>query len=67
MTEIHGWATHGPKQKLEPFTYSAGLLGPEEVEVAVEYCGFCYSDISMMSGAGPSIRSFRGMRWLGAS
>ena len=36
MTKIHGWATHGPKQKLEQFTYDAGPLGSEEVEVAVE-------------------------------
>lgn len=49
MTKIYGWATHGPKQKLEPFAYDAGPLGPEEVEVAVEYCGICYSDVAMIN------------------
>src|SRR5512135_394636 len=46
MTEIHGWATRGAKQQLEPFTFDAGPLGPEEVEVAVEYCGLCHTDLS---------------------
>jgi uncharacterized zinc-type alcohol dehydrogenase-like protein len=49
MTEIRGWATHGPRQKLEPFSYDPGPLGPEDVEVAVEHCGFCYSDVSMIN------------------
>jgi uncharacterized zinc-type alcohol dehydrogenase-like protein len=49
VTKIHGWATHGPKQKLKQFTYDAGPLGSEEVEVAVEYCGICYSDVAMIN------------------
>ncbi len=49
MTKIHGWATHGPKQKLEPFIYDTGPLGSEEVEVAVEYCAICHSDIAMIN------------------
>jgi uncharacterized zinc-type alcohol dehydrogenase-like protein len=31
MTKILGFAAHGPKQKLEPFTYDAGPLAPEDV------------------------------------
>lgn len=49
MTEIRGWATHGPKQKLELFTYQAGTLGAEEVEIAVEHCGLCHSDLSIIN------------------
>ncbi len=49
MTTIRGWASHGARQKLEPFTYDPGPLGPEEVEVAVEYCGLCHSDLSMLN------------------
>ncbi|MGJ0490260.1 NADPH-dependent aldehyde reductase Ahr [Methylobacter sp.] len=49
MTEIHGWATHGPRQKLKPFSYDAGPLGPEEVEIAVKYCGLCHSDLSIIN------------------
>lgn len=47
--KIQGWAAHGAKRKLEPFSYDAGLLGPEEVEIAVEYCGLCHSDISILN------------------
>ncbi len=34
---------------LEPFTYDPGALRPEEVEIAVEYCGICHSDLSMLN------------------
>jgi uncharacterized zinc-type alcohol dehydrogenase-like protein len=47
MTEIHGWAARGAKQKLELYTFDAGQLKPEEVEVAVEHCGICHSDLSL--------------------
>jgi uncharacterized zinc-type alcohol dehydrogenase-like protein len=49
MTDIRGWASHGAKQKLEPFTYNAGPLEPEEVEIAVEFCGLCHSDLSILN------------------
>ena len=49
MTKFQGWATRGAKQKLEPFTYDAGPLGSEEVEIAVEYCGLCHSDLSILN------------------
>lgn len=48
MSEIRGWATLGAKQKLVPFSYDPGPLGPEEVDVAVDYCGICYSDAAMI-------------------
>jgi uncharacterized zinc-type alcohol dehydrogenase-like protein len=46
---ISGWAALDAKQKLEPFTYDAGPLGLEEVEVAVEFCGLCHSDLSIIN------------------
>ena len=45
---VKAWAAKGPKQKLEPFEYDAGPLKPDEVEVAVESCGICHSDLSMI-------------------
>jgi uncharacterized zinc-type alcohol dehydrogenase-like protein len=48
MNAIRGWAALGPKQNLAPFSYDAGPLGPEEVEVAVDYCGLCHSDLSII-------------------
>jgi uncharacterized zinc-type alcohol dehydrogenase-like protein len=47
MTKINGWAAPGAKQALVPFSYDPGPLGPEEVEVAVEFCGVCHSDLSV--------------------
>lgn len=49
MSEIRGWASHGAKQELKPYTFDAGPLGPEEVEIAVEHCGLCHSDLSVIN------------------
>lgn len=48
MAKVHAWAAHAAKQKLEPYTFDPGPLGSEEVEIAVEYCGLCHSDVSMI-------------------
>jgi uncharacterized zinc-type alcohol dehydrogenase-like protein len=48
MSMIKAWAAHAAKGKLERFDYDPGALGPDEVEVAVEYCGVCHSDLSMI-------------------
>lgn len=45
---IKAWAVSAPKEKLVPYDYDPGGLGPEEVEIAVEHCGICHSDLSMM-------------------
>ncbi len=47
MSLIRAWAAQGPKQALAPYQFDPGPLGPEEVEVAVEYCGICHSDLSV--------------------
>jgi len=44
---IQAWAAPGPSQALAPFSYDPGLLGPDEVEIKVDYCGLCHSDLSM--------------------
>lgn len=44
---IKAYAAHEPHGKFLPFEYQVGELGPEEVEVKVEYCGICHSDLSM--------------------
>src|SRR4051794_15108101 len=48
-TKIRALAASGPRQKLEPFEYDPGELGPDQVEVAVDYCGVCHSDLSMFN------------------
>ena len=45
---IKAFAAKGPKQRLEPFEYEPGPLGRHEVEVRVEHCGICHSDLAMI-------------------
>ncbi|MFA7308121.1 MAG: NAD(P)-dependent alcohol dehydrogenase [Hyphomicrobium sp.] len=46
---IKGWAATAANRPLEPFEYDPGSLGADDVEIAVEHCGVCHSDVSMMS------------------
>ena len=48
MSHIRAWAAHAAGGALEAYKFDAGSLGPEEVEIAVEYCGICHSDLSML-------------------
>jgi uncharacterized zinc-type alcohol dehydrogenase-like protein len=45
---IKSYAAAGAGAKFEEFEYDAGPLGSEEVEIKVEYCGICHSDLSML-------------------
>jgi alcohol/geraniol dehydrogenase (NADP+) len=47
-TRIHAWAAEKSGGPLQAFEYDAGPLGAEQVEVAVEHCGICHSDLSML-------------------
>jgi len=47
MTVVHAYAAKAPGAPLEPFTYELGPLGPDQVDIKVEYCGVCHSDLSM--------------------
>lgn len=51
MTTVRAWAALAAGQRLERYDYSPGPLGAEEVEIAVEYCGLCHSDLSMIDNA----------------
>ena len=46
---IRAYAALESGGKLEPFEYDPGNLGHDEVEIAVDYCGICHSDLSMWS------------------
>lgn len=46
---IRAYAAKEPKGKLEVFEYDPGELGADAVEIAVDYCGLCHSDLSMWS------------------
>jgi uncharacterized zinc-type alcohol dehydrogenase-like protein len=47
-TAIRAWAAHEAARPVTPFSYDPGPLGAEEVEIRVEHCGLCHSDLSMI-------------------
>jgi len=49
MLEVNAYAAFGPKEELRKFQYTLGELGPDEVDIAVAYCGICHSDLSMLN------------------
>lgn len=48
MTTVHAFAATRTDGPLEPFEYELGPLGASEVDIAVETCGICHSDLSML-------------------
>jgi len=48
MSKFHAYAAPAADKPLQPFEYDPGPLGPDDVEINVQYCGICYSDISML-------------------
>jgi uncharacterized zinc-type alcohol dehydrogenase-like protein len=46
---IQAYAATEAGGKLQPFDYDPGPLGSETVEIDVDYCGICHSDLSMLN------------------
>ena len=40
------YAAPAQGEKLKPFEFNPGPLHEEQVEIAVEYCGVCHSDLT---------------------
>jgi len=49
MSTIHALAASAAHAKLQAFSYDPGPLGDEQVEIDVQYCGICHSDLSMLN------------------
>jgi alcohol/geraniol dehydrogenase (NADP+) len=47
LTKVRAFAAAGPKEPFKPFEYELGPLGPDEIDIDVDYCGLCHSDLSM--------------------
>ena len=45
---INAYAAFEKGGPLKPFEYDPGTLGDNEVEIDVQYCGICHSDLSMI-------------------
>ena len=48
MSTVKVFAATSAGSPLEPFEYDTDPLGLEEVEIKVQYCGICHSDLSMI-------------------
>lgn len=49
MPDVYqGYAASAPGARLELTQYEPGPLGPDQVEIKVESCGVCHSDLSML-------------------
>ncbi len=48
MKKIKAWAALEPNAKLQPFTFDPPPLKPEEVEIEVDHCGLCHTDIAFI-------------------
>lgn len=51
MGSIQAWAAMAPSAPLVEYRFEPGPLGHEDVEIAVEHCGICHSDLSMLENA----------------
>jgi len=47
-SKIKAYAALEKGKPLQPFEYDPGPIAPEQVEIKVEYCGICHSDLSML-------------------
>lgn len=45
---IKAYAAHQAGGELKPFEYDPGELAADQVEINVEHCGICHSDLSMI-------------------
>ena len=48
---IKAYAVAEPGGELTPFEYDPGPMGYHDVEIEVEHCGICHSDLSMIENA----------------
>ena len=48
MTKVHAYAATEKGRQLSPFDYTLGEIGSEQVDIKVESCGICHSDLSMI-------------------
>ncbi|MBT8421722.1 MAG: NAD(P)-dependent alcohol dehydrogenase [Gammaproteobacteria bacterium] len=46
---INAYAASKPRGTLEPYAYDPGELGRDQIEITVEHCGICHSDLSMLN------------------
>ncbi len=53
MGTVHAYAAREANGDLKPFEYELGPIGPEEVDITVESCAICHSDLACSKMHGP--------------
>lgn len=48
MTMVHAYAVSEKSKQLSPFDYTLGEIGSDQVDIKVESCGVCHSDLGMI-------------------
>lgn len=56
MIKVHAYAVHEKARELSPFEYTLEEPGSEQVDIKVEFCGLCHSDLSMIDNEWGSSR-----------
>jgi uncharacterized zinc-type alcohol dehydrogenase-like protein len=51
MTIVNAYAATEVGGKLQPFQYKLSEIGADEVDISIEHCGICHSDLSMLENA----------------
>lgn len=46
---VNAYAALKPGGELKPYEYDSGALEDQQVDIQVEYCGICHSDLSMVN------------------
>jgi uncharacterized zinc-type alcohol dehydrogenase-like protein len=44
-TKAHGWAAQSAQSPLAPFQFERREPGPRDVQIEIQYCGVCHSDL----------------------
>ena len=47
MKNTEGFAAYNSNEELKPFDFDRRDVGPKDVQIKIDYCGVCHSDIHM--------------------
>jgi len=47
MKNTKGYAAYSANEELKPFDFDRREVGPKDVQIKIDYCGVCHSDIHM--------------------
>ena len=49
MTFTNAYAAHQPKDQVKPFKIKRRTIGKEDVQIDIEYCGVCHTDLHFVN------------------